>query len=267
VLVNTMLVAGAISLSKRGVGIRELLGRLDDNALEVATLCMGGLAAVALGEAPGLVALALPPILVLHRAVLVRQLEEVANSDAKTGLLNAAAWQTQAARSVRRAQRSGCCAAVLILDLDHFKTVNDVHGHLAGDDVLVAVAGELRSGVRENDLVGRFGGEEFVVLLPDLPRGPQGRAELAIVAERLRHRVSLLHVTVGTPDGSLTISDLSISVGGATVPLAGQGLQHALKVADTALYAAKRAGRNLVRIAGAPEIPIQRAGHLAGPAR
>ncbi|MFC4948316.1 sensor domain-containing diguanylate cyclase [Pseudonocardia sp. GCM10023141] len=263
VAVNTALVALAISMSGvssggSAVGLKDLLGRWDDNALEVATLCMGALAAVALGSAPGLIALALPPILVLHRAVLVRQLEEVASTDSKTGLLNAAAWQLQAGRSVRRMQRMGVGAGVLILDLDHFKGVNDAHGHLAGDDVLSAVAGELRAGVRDNDLVGRFGGEEFVVMLPDLPIGAAGRAELRMVGERLRERVERLDVAVDTPDGMLTITGLSVSIGGATVPADGTVLEQVLKTADASLYAAKRGGRNLVQIAGPVEIPAAR---------
>ncbi|MEJ3654244.1 GGDEF domain-containing protein [Actinomycetes bacterium KLBMP 9759] len=262
--VNTVLVAAAIALSSTdGVSVRDLVGRLDDNALEIATLCMGALAAVALQATPGLIVMALPPILVLHRAVLVRQLEEEASTDAKTGLLNAAAWQAQAARAVRRVQRGTGSAAVLILDLDHFKHVNDDYGHLAGDDVLSAVASALQSVVRDQDVVGRFGGEEFVVLLPDLPSGSAGRAELAKVAERLRATVARLDVTVDTADGALTITGLSISIGGATVPVDGTALDQVLKVADASLYAAKRAGRNLVRIAGAAEIPVQRTGEAS----
>jgi diguanylate cyclase (GGDEF)-like protein len=258
VVVNTLLVAGVIALTSEWPGVRALVGRLDDNALEVATLCMGGLAAVAIGSTPWLVALVLPPILVLHRAVLVRHLEEVASTDAKTGLLNSAAWQAEAARAVRRALRVRGAAAVLILDLDHFKLVNDAHGHLAGDDVLAAVATELRAGVREGDLVGRFGGEEFVVLLADLPPGALGRAEVRSVAERLRRLVAELDVPVSTPDGNLTITGLSVSVGGAAVPTDGTSLDQVLKVADASLYAAKRGGRNLVRIAGPVQIPAPR---------
>jgi diguanylate cyclase (GGDEF)-like protein len=258
VVVNTLLVAGVIALTSEWPGVRALVGRLDDNALEVATLCMGGLAAVAIGSTPWLVALVLPPILVLHRAVLVRHLEEAASTDAKTGLLNSAAWQAEAARAVRRAQRARGAAAVLILDLDHFKLVNDAHGHLAGDDVLAAVAGELRAGVRECDVVGRFGGEEFVVLLADLPTGALGRAEVRSVAERLRRLVAELDVPVCTPDGNLTITGLSVSVGGASVPVDGTTLDQVLKVADANLYAAKRGGRNLVRIAGPVQIPAPR---------
>lgn len=254
--VNTVLVAVAVALSKPHAVPHELFGSWDDNALEVATLCMGALAAVALGSTSVFVVLVLPPVLVLHRAVQVRELEKVARTDAKTGLLNAAAWQLQAVRTARRVQRSGGAAGVLILDLDHFKAVNDAHGHLAGDDVLAAVATELRAGVREQDLVGRFGGEEFVILLPDLPAGAAGRPELSGVAERVRKRVSRLEVAIDTPDGALTIAGLSVSVGGATIPADGTGLEQVLKAADTALYAAKRDGRNLVRIAGPVELPV-----------
>ena len=258
VLVNTVLVAAAIATTRERPGTRDLIGRWDDNALEVATICMGALAAVALGSTPGLVALVLPPILVLHRAVLVRQLEEEASTDAKTGLLNAAAWQAEASRMVRRTSRSGGSAAVLILDLDHFKTVNDDYGHLAGDVVLAAVAAELRAGVREPDIVGRFGGEEFVVLLPDLAGGRTGHGQMYEVAERVRKRVAALDVAVCTPDGGLTITGLSVSVGAAAVPADGTTLDQVLKVADAALYAAKRGGRNLVRIAGPVKIPAPR---------
>ena len=255
VLVNTVLVAAAIATTRERPGTRDLIGRWDDNALEVATICMGALAAVALGSTPGLVALVLPPILVLHRAVLVRQLEEEASTDAKTGLLNAAAWQTEASRMVRRTSRAGGSAAVLILDLDHFKTVNDDYGHLAGDVVLAAVAAELRAGVREPDIVGRFGGEEFVVLLPDLAGGVAGHGQMYEVAERVRKRVAALDVAVCTPDGGLTITGLSVSVGAAAVPADGTTLEQVMKAADTALYAAKRDGRNLVRVAGGTPVP------------
>jgi diguanylate cyclase (GGDEF)-like protein len=218
--------------------------------LEVATLCMGALAAVALADSPGLAVLALPPILVLHRAVLVRHFETAASTDGKTGLYNAASWQGQARRAVRRSQRSGTAVGVLILDLDHFKDVNDRYGHLAGDDVLASVADVLRACVRDADVVGRFGGEEFVVLLPGLDTGPEGRAELLAVAERLRRRVAELDLAVETPDGPMTIEAVTVSVG-AAVSAGPAGVEHLLKAADTALYAAKAGGRNQVQVAGA----------------
>jgi diguanylate cyclase (GGDEF)-like protein len=264
-LVNSVLVAGIVVLAGGDGSLRAAIGRWDDNAVELATVCMGALATVALRSAPGLVVLVLPPILVLHRAVLVRQLEEAAATDAKTGLLTATAWQARAEQAVRRVRRSRGTAAVLILDLDHFKIVNDVHGHLAGDGVLAAVAEQLRAGVRQGDLVGRFGGEEFLVLLPDLPAGVSGHFELDEVAERLRKRIAELEVPVGGQrrgEGATAvdtvISGLSVSIGGATVPVDGTELDQVLRAADASLYAAKREGRNLVRIAGRTVVPVPR---------
>lgn len=251
--VNSALVAGAIALSKPTPRPRagEVLGRWDDNLLELSTLCLGALTAVALMSNPWYVVLMLPAVLVVHRAALVRQLEELAATDSKTGLLNAAAWHVRARRELRRAQRVHGSAAVLILDLDHFKSVNDLHGHLAGDEVLTAVAAALLDEVREHDLVGRFGGEEFVVLLPGLDDEHPGPAELHTIAERIRHRIATLTVVVDTPDGVLTINGLSTSVGGAMYPINGATLEQVMGAADTALYAAKHHGRNAVRIASA----------------
>jgi diguanylate cyclase (GGDEF)-like protein len=251
--INTGLVAGAIAMSAPQPDLARVLGRWDDNLLEFATLSLGALTAVALILNPWLVLLALPPLVVLHRAVLVRHLEEAANIDGKTGLLNAVAWHAQAERLLQRSSRADGPRGVLVLDLDHFKAVNDTHGHLVGDQVLVAVAGALRAEVRERDLVGRFGGEEFVVLLA----GPAAGAavEMEAVAERIRSRVAHLRVEIPTPDGPLTVSGLTVSIGGAVAPAEGADLRTLLQIADTALYAAKRAGRNVVRM-GTPPGPV-----------
>jgi diguanylate cyclase (GGDEF)-like protein len=259
VTVNTALVAAAIALSTSRPKPSDLMGHWDDNMIEIATLCLGALVAIAVMTNPWLVLLVLPPLLVLHRAVLVRQLEEDARTDGKTGLLNAAAWHQGATREFRRAQRGRTATGVLILDLDHFKRVNDAHGHLAGDDVLVAVATAMRGEVRDNDLVGRFGGEEFVVLVPELDHGVAGQSELRAIAERIRHRIAQLRVAVETPDGTLTIGGLTTSIGAAIFPEDGTSLDHVMKTADCALYAAKKAGRNAVHFPEPPEIPVPRA--------
>jgi diguanylate cyclase (GGDEF)-like protein len=256
--VNSSLIAGAIAVSTPQPDLAKVFGQWDDNMLEVATLSLGALTAVALAVNPWLVLLVLPPVLVLHRAVLVRHLEEAANTDGKTGLLNAAAWHIQAERALRRSSRNEGPRGVLVLDLDHFKAVNDTHGHLAGDHVLAAVADALRSEVRDRDLVGRFGGEEFVVLLAGLDGG--GAVELEVVAERIRRRIAALRVEIPTPDGPLTVVGLSASVGGAVSPADGGDLRTLMQVADTALYAAKRAGRNVVRLGLA--LPVQQSSEL-----
>jgi len=247
--VNTCLVVGAVVLSAPERTFRQLLGHGDEVVLELATLSMGALAAGAISSTSPLHALlVLPPLVVLHRAVLVRHFQEVASIDGKTGLLNAAAWQDRAHRVLQRAQRNQGGAAVLILDLDHFKLVNDRHGHLAGDRVLMSVAEALRAEVRDNDLVGRFGGEEFVIMLPGHDGAGYDRVELEAVADRIRRRVDALGVEVATADGALTVGDLSVSVGGASFPDDAADLDGLVEVADSALYAAKRSGRNAVRM-------------------
>jgi diguanylate cyclase (GGDEF)-like protein len=249
--VNMVLVVAVIVLSGPNRGFAtflQVLGRVDEAVLEFATLSMGALAAgamAALGAAYAV--LVLPPLIVLHRTVLVRQLEEEATVDGKTGLLNAAAWHDKAGRALRRAERDGGHATALVLDLDHFKLVNDRYGHLVGDQVLAAVADAVRAEVREGDVVGRFGGEEFVVLLPGVV-GEDGRTAAAAVAERIRKRVDSMTVCVAETSGPLVIDHLTVSIGGATFPGDGGDLAQLLEVADTAMYAAKRAGRNTVRM-------------------
>jgi diguanylate cyclase (GGDEF)-like protein len=252
-LVNLALVVLVIVVSgpdRRLATVRQSIGPFDDVALEFATLAMGALVAAAANTfgAP-YVLLGLPPLIVLHRTRLVRQLEEDASTDGKTGLLTAAAWQDKAGRAVLRSERGDRPASVLVLDLDHFKLVNDRFGHLVGDQVLAAVAASLRDEVRDEDLVGRFGGEEFVVLL----RGADGddpRSGARAVAERIRERIAALRVAVaiaGAQD-TVVVEGLTVSIGGATTPRDGNDLSGLLEIADAAMYEAKRAGRNLVRM-------------------
>jgi diguanylate cyclase (GGDEF)-like protein len=262
--VNSALVAGAIAVSTGQASLSQMVGPWSDNLLELATLSLGALVAVTYTVNPWLTLFCLPPLLVLHRAVLVRQLEEAASTDGKTGLLNAAAWHVQAERVLQRRRRGDGVRGVLVLDLDHFKVVNDTHGHLAGDHVLVAVADVLRGEVRERDLIGRFGGEEFVVMLAGANGG--GPAELEAVAERIRRRVEELRVETPTPDGPLSVVGLSVSVGVAVSPESGADLRDLLLVADKALYAAKGAGRNAVRVGSTvPARPQLRSVHVDAP--
>ncbi len=253
-VVNMALVAAVIVLSggNRTLGsFLAVVAHGDEAVLEFATLSMGVLVAGAVASfGPEYAVLVLPPLIVLHRTVLVRQLEQEASTDSKTGLLNAAAWHVQAGREVRRAERISTQASVLVLDLDHFKLVNDRHGHLVGDQVLAAVADAVRSEVRDDDLVGRFGGEEFVVLLRG-DDGEGGRSAAEAVAERIRLRVAGLRVRVPGLHDPYVVDKLTVSIGGATLPDDGQDLGGLLETADAAMYQAKNAGRNRIRM-GAP---------------
>jgi diguanylate cyclase (GGDEF)-like protein len=246
---NRGLVTGAlISLGVRG---RALVGSWDDNVLEIATLCLGGLASLALLHEPLLTTLVLLPMVLLQRAALVRRLEVAAMTDPKTGLLNALAWEQLAQHELARAMRTNRPTAVLMLDLDRFKLVNDVHGHLIGDIVLRTVSEILTAELRSYDSIGRFGGEEFVAVLPET-----GDNEAMQIAERVRARVSatnLSHVTT-LVDPALD-GPLSASIGVSCAPMDGAEVSDLLRAADAALYRAKLKGRNRVELAmrGNPE--------------
>jgi len=238
--VNFVVLFLAIYLAVRPVKLGDLLENRQDVTLEFATLCLGGLTALALADQPLWSVLVVPPLFVLQRSVLTKQLEIAATTDAKTGLLNAAAWQHMAQRELARAHREHEPAALLIIDMDNFKLVNDTHGHIAGDAVLRAVADCLGQELRQYDAIGRFGGEEFVAILC-------GVDELAAVgiSERVRQQIQLLQVT--TPiEEQPPLTGLSASIGISCYPEHGAELEDLLHAADSALYAAKRAGRNRV---------------------
>ena len=238
--VNFVVLFCAIYLAVRPVKLTELLENRQDVTLEFATLCLGALTALALQYQPLMTVLVVPPLFVLQRSVLTKQLEIAATTDAKTGLLNAAAWQHMAQRELARARREHEAAALLIIDMDNFKLVNDTYGHIAGDAVLRAVADCLAGELREYDAIGRFGGEEFVAMLPEVD-------ELAAVgiSERIRQQVQLLEVPAPAVDKP-PLTGLSASIGISCFPQHGTELEDLLHAADSALYAAKRAGRNRV---------------------
>lgn len=235
---NSGLVACAITLHDREWDTRRALGTAKETALEYGTLGLGAITALLLSFSPAWAVMIVPALLVLHRSVLMRQLEEAASTDQKTGLTNATAWTNLATAEIQRAARDGTSVGVLMIDLDHFKQVNDAHGHLAGDRVLQAVADVLSSSARRYDVVGRWGGEEFVVLCPEVSKDT-----LRAVAERIRERVRELRV----PLEGTEVDGLTVSIGIALYPDFGPELQDVLLAADDALFVAKDSGRNQVQ--------------------
>jgi len=172
---------------------------------------------------------------------LIDALVELSSRDALTGLANRRAFELAVGREVDRVARSGEPALLLALDIDHFKRVNDTHGHAAGDQVIRAVADALVDSVRPMDLVARVGGEEFAIILPNCP-STFGET----VAERIRRRVERMPVTL-VPSG-LQLS-VSVSVGGAFAPQWVRSTPMLWQErADQQLYMAKAQGRNLVRL-------------------
>jgi diguanylate cyclase (GGDEF)-like protein len=239
---DAAIIALAAKLVQPDNRLGEVVGSWYDNALELATICLGAMTAIMIDYQPVSVVLVFVPLFVLHRSVLVKQLEETASKDQKTGLLNATAWHALAEKELDRAKRNNGTMGVLMVDLDHFKRVNDTYGHVAGDEVLKATAKLLKAEVRGYDSSGRFGGEEFAVLLPGVSVD-----EAVEVAERIRQKIALLVVEAPVEDGATTtITDLSGSIGVAVYPNSGDTIQQLLLTADGALYTAKNSGRNRV---------------------
>ncbi len=205
---------------------------------ELTVLTRAVLVGVVLAVDPWLAVFLAPSFVIAQRASQHAPLREAVDHDPKTGLLTLPAWQHRTARKVDDGRRF----AVLLVDLDRFKDVNDRHGHLVGDQVLSQVARALTAGVRPHDLLGRFGGEEFCALLPgaDLP-------DALAVAERLREQVALIRLPEH-PQVRVTVS-----VGVHACDLGGPELvPESLEAADRALYAAKDAGRDRVSHTGRP---------------
>lgn len=246
VLVNVALVAGVVMLTDREVRLRHALGGgWQNQGLEATAICLAVLVSAGFTLSPWLVLLALPVLLLLQRTLLLAQFQAEARTDPKTGLPNAVWWHEVAQREFERARRFDDQVAVLLADLDHFKRVNDTYGHLAGDVVLRRVADTFAHEVREYDVVGRFGGEEFVVVLPST--GPDRATQ---IAERLRHRVATLDLEVEDVTGQRRqVWGLTVSIGLAHYPAHGRDLDDLLRIADAALYTAKAAGRNRVQVA------------------
>ncbi|MGH3879839.1 MAG: MFS transporter [Actinophytocola sp.] len=240
--VNWGLVVIAITLHERRLSMRKALGTGREAALEFGTIGLGAITGLLVSLHPGWALLIVPALLVLHRSVLMRQLEEAASTDQKTGLANATAWTNMASAEIQRAKRDETQVGVLMVDLDHFKQVNDMHGHLVGDRVLLAVAGALTACARRYDVVGRWGGEEFVMLCPEVSDD-----SLRQIGERICERVRDLRVPLSEPGDGLAVDGLSVSVGIAIYPEFGPDLQDVLLAADDALFVAKDSGRNQVQ--------------------
>lgn len=170
-------------------------------------------------------------------AQALEQIRQLATHDDLTGLLNRRAMLDRMQLEQRRSLRSGSPLLIAQLDIDHFKAVNDTHGHAAGDLVLQSFADTVRRNVRDTDVLARWGGEEFVLLLCDTPA-----ADAVALMERLRQAVQAMQVPVPQGGGPITVT-VSIGLARHTPadPLAGT-----LERADQALYAAKAGGRNRV---------------------
>jgi diguanylate cyclase (GGDEF)-like protein len=208
----------------------------------VTELSLGTLSAFAAVHSWLAILLAAPLVISLQHSVRHAQLVGETRVDGKTGLLNDKTWRRLAAGQVARAARTRAPVAVGILDIDHFKDVNDRYGHLAGDAVLSVVAAATTALLRDGDVIGRVGGEEFAFILPDSPA-----AEAAEVAERLREKIPGLAFPGAGQPGPMPVR-VTVSIGVAAADRPSRDLNRYYRLADQALYAAKENGRDAVRL-------------------
>jgi diguanylate cyclase (GGDEF)-like protein len=238
-VVNYLLIGAVVALT---VGYRAVLSALRDlegQAVDVVDTSMGLLATIAFALRPEFVVIAAAPVLYMQHQAF-SGLRSAVRTDLLTEAASAQYWRDTADREVQRARASGTNVAVLMVDIDHFKQVNDRYGHIAGDAVLTAIARTIATTLRPADLVGRLGGEEFAAVLT-------GSTLVDAEAAAQRVRTNVAAVRVRTDRGEWV--SVTVSAGVAALGVHGRTLAELLAASDGALYVAKDAGRNAVRVA------------------
>ncbi len=230
-IVNTMLIA-CVSALAAGISIRENLR--EDLRFQLATAgvlaTFAPVVAGALEMTAWLFPLLVLPIVAIHKsAQMAAEREQEALHDILTGLPNRELFRLRVARACEESNRSGHCAAVMLLDLDHFKEINDTLGHHVGDDLLIVVAARIAASLRPGDMVARLGGDEFAVLAPGLVSGDDALGVGSRLLAALEEPFEVDNVRL----------DVQASVGVAMFPDHGDSMELLLQRADIALYTAK----------------------------
>jgi diguanylate cyclase (GGDEF)-like protein len=242
-VLNKVIVMAAIKGSDPAASIRTAILSREPLYNDVAEVSIAVLVTYGVAGNPLLALAALPVVTLLQRSLRHVQLLTESRNDSKTGLLNAATWEHEAAGETIRAVRTKSPLAIAILDIDKFKVVNDTYGHLVGDQVLKEIANTLNSMLRDYDVAGRFGGEEFSLLLP------QTRAVDAFrIAERVRANIAGLSVIAPGSAGGERVH-VTVSIGVAALDAGSRReLGELMAAADAALYRAKAGGRDQVQM-------------------
>jgi len=242
-IVNKTVVMTVVKATDPGATYRTEVFSREPLYNDGAEICTGVLVTYGVAGNLWLALAALPVVTLLQRSLRHVQLLNDSRADSKTGLLNAATWEREATVEVARAVRTRTPLAIAVLDIDRFKVINDTYGHLVGDQVLKELARSFDSVLRDYDRAGRFGGEEFSLLLP------QTRAVDAFrIAERVRASIADLSIIVPGATGGERVH-VTVSIGVAALDSGcKREYSELMAAADAALYRAKSGGRDQVQM-------------------
>lgn len=243
---NVCLILTAMRLADPATRLGDMFGSREGLISDLIELTFGVSLALVVAINPALMALALPSVVLYRRYLMQSQLVAQARMDSKTGLLNAGTWRREADVEFFRAVRTQAPLALIMIDIDHFRSVNETAGIQAGDQVLRSIARTLVEKVYGRGLVGRLGGEEFAILLPET-----GVDEARRIGERLRDHIAGEPIAIEDGSHAGFVFRLTVSIGVAVLTQARQAFGELVGAADVALAEAKTTGRNRVCVESA----------------
>lgn len=241
--INNGLILGAIMISDPQARIRDMFGNREAITSDLIELSLAVSLSLVVAISSLLMILALPSVVLYRRYLMNSQLVAHARIDAKTGLLNAGTWEREAEVELLRAMRGNTPLALAMVNIDHFKDVNVMAGQIVRDQLIRDIAGMLKDQLPDQDLIGRFRGEEFAILLPQTDRDEAQR-----ISERLRDHIAAESIAIeaGTQEGF--VFRLTVSIGVAVMNESRRALTELLSAADSALGQAKRSGWSKVYV-------------------
>jgi diguanylate cyclase (GGDEF)-like protein len=242
-IINDGLVVVAIKISDPASRVRDLVGNRESITSDLLELSLAVSLTLVVRINPILMALALPSVVLCKRSIMRAQLVSQARIDAKTGLLNAGTWQREAEAEFFRAMRSRNPLALAMVNIDHFRDVDDMAGQFVHDQLIRDIAGMLRDQLPGNYLIGRFGNEEFAILLPQTSRDEAQR-----ISERLRDYIAAEPIAIESGSQEGFVFRLTVSIGVAVLNESRRALAELIGAADSALGRAKSTGWSKVYV-------------------
>lgn len=242
-VINNGLLLGAIRIGDPQARMRDMFGNREAITSDLIELSLAVSLSLVVAINSLLMILALPSVVLYRRYLMNSQLVAQARLDAKTGLLNAGTWQREAEVELLRAVRGHTPLALAMVNIDHFRDVNDMAGELVRDQLIRDIAGMLKEQLPDEDLIGRFGSEEFAILLPQTDRDEAQR-----ISERIRDYIAAEPIAIESGSQAGFVFRLTVSIGVAVLNESRRALTELIGAADSALGQAKNTGWSKVYV-------------------